>query len=67
VPLVDSSAIIRVEYDAAARALTVIFTTGRRYVYDDVPPGVYQAFLDAESQGRYFNACIRDRYRYHEL
>jgi hypothetical protein len=66
-PFVESSAIARIHYEAPTRALTVIFTTGRRYVYDDVPPDVYQAFLDAESQGRYFNARIRDRYPYREL
>ena len=43
------------------------FTTGRRYVYYDVPPDVADSFRSAFSKGRYFNARIRDRYAFTEV
>jgi hypothetical protein len=62
-----STAIRHVDYDAASRALTVTFTTGRRYVYESVPPEVYTALVTAPSKGTFFNAEIRDAYAYEEL
>ncbi len=54
-------------YSPEERALIVEFVTGRRYVYLDVPEEEYAAFCNAFSKGRYFNAHIRDRYRFKEL
>lgn len=62
-----STAIRHVDYDAATRALTVTFVTGRRYVYESVPPEVFTAFATAPSKGTYFNSEIRDAYDYREL
>jgi len=62
-----STAIRTIIYDASARRMLVIFVTGRKYLYDDVPPEVHAAFQAAPSKGRFFNAEIRDRYRYHEV
>jgi len=45
----------------------VTFVTGRRYVYDDVPPEVYEAFRTAFSKGAFFNREIRDHYAYREI
>ena len=42
--------------------LWVEFTTGRRYVYSDVPEEVANTFRSAFSKGIYFNTRIRDRY-----
>lgn len=53
-------------YDPAARELEVLFTTGRRYVYRDVPQAVVDEFAGAFSKGRFFNAHIRDAYDYAE-
>jgi lysyl-tRNA synthetase class 2 len=66
VPYIESTAVRRIEYDGLSRGLVVVFTTGRRYTYYDVPRDVYQDFIDAQSQGQYFNARIRDRYQYPE-
>jgi hypothetical protein len=61
------SAIIRAfDYRPQARELDVLLTTGRRYVYRDVPPEVAAAFRAAFSKGRHFNARIRGRYAYEE-
>ena len=62
-----STAIRHLDYDAATRALTVTFVTGRRYVYAQVPPEVFTAFATAPSKGAFFNAEIRDAYEYYEL
>ena len=43
------------------------FVTGRRYIYDDVPPDVFDAFRVAFSKGTFFNHEIRDRYTYREV
>jgi hypothetical protein len=62
------SAVIRnYRYDPEAQALEVLFTTGRRYVYRDVPQSEVDGFSSAFSKGRYFNAHIRDAYEYREL
>jgi len=62
-----SSLVQRAIYDGGKRTLAVTFTTGRTYLYFDVPADVHEEFAAAESQGRYFNLRIRDRYAYREL
>ncbi|MDP1582306.1 MAG: KTSC domain-containing protein [Bradyrhizobium sp.] len=62
-----STAIRHFRYDSAERELQVTFVTGRRYVYEDVPPDVCDAFNAAPSRGRFFNLEIRDRYIYREV
>jgi len=62
------STVIRAfRYDGAQSALEVTFVTGRRYRYFAVPPSVARGLETAGSKGRYFNAAIRDRYRFAEL
>ncbi|MBN8956392.1 MAG: KTSC domain-containing protein [Rhizobiales bacterium] len=39
---------------------------GRVYAYAGVPRPVYAAFQAAPSKGRFFNAHIRNAYRYRE-
>jgi len=61
------SAVIRTfDYRPAERELDILFTTGRRYVFHDVPPEAAQAFRAAFSKGRHFNTRIRGRYRFTE-
>ena len=62
-----SSVIRRFSYDPETQELDVLFTTGRRYVYYDVPPEEVDAFRAAFSKGRYFNTRIRDNYEYREV
>lgn len=62
------STIIRAfDYRSESRELEVLFTTGRRYLYRDVPPQAAEAFRAAFSKGRHFNARIRNHYPYKEL
>ena len=62
-----STAIRHFAYDSAKAELVVTFTSGRRYVYANVPPEIFTAFGEAPSKGAYFNAVIRDAFAYHEL
>jgi len=61
------SAVSTVGYDAQARQLRLRFASGEQYAYYDVPDEVHRAFLEAKSKGRFFQAMIRDRYRYRRL
>ena len=62
-----STVIRRFVYDQTAGNLWVEFTTGRKYVYSDVPVEVADAFRLAFSKGIYFNTRIRDRFPYREI
>jgi hypothetical protein len=66
-PAVDSSAILFVDYDKARHTLFVTFSSGREYIYLDVPEELYRAFLAAPSSGQFFNLQIRDHHRYREV
>jgi hypothetical protein len=63
-PAIDSSAIQYVNYNNAQHSLFVVFSTERKYIYLDVPEEIYRALLAAPSAGQFFNAEIRDRYRF---
>jgi hypothetical protein len=62
--LMPSSVIRWIQYDPHSRRLTVLFQTGRRHAYENVPPEIHSAFRIASSRGAYFNAWIRDHYPY---
>lgn len=61
-----STVIRAVDYRPDRRELDVTFTTGRRYVFHDVPPDAAEAFRAARIKGRHFNARIRGRYAFSE-
>ena len=62
-----STVIRRFDYRANTRELEILFTTGRRYVYADVPEEEARQFRAAFAKGSYFNRQIRDRYSYREI
>ena len=64
---VESSNIAAAGYDADALTLRVRFTSGDEYVYIGVTEDVGQAFFEAESVGRYFNANIRHAYTFEKI
>jgi lysyl-tRNA synthetase class 2 len=61
-----STVIRSIAYHPEARELAVVFTTGRRYLFHDVPPEAAAAFRSARIKGRHFNTRIRGRYRFSE-
>jgi hypothetical protein len=54
-------------YHPDRAVLEILFTTGRRYLYRDVPPEAAERFGAAFNKGRHFNARIRDRYSFEEV
>ena len=62
-----SSVIRAAYYDPDRQELDIVFTTGRRYLYRDVPPDAADRFRAAFSKGRHFNARIRDNYAFTEV
>lgn len=62
-----STVIRRFDYRPESRELEVLFVTGRRYLYSDVPPEEAGALRAAFAKGVYFNRHIRDRYAFREL
>lgn len=62
-----STAIRNLFYVPAKRELWVTFVSGRRYVYAEIPPEVFDAFKTAGSRGAFFNREIRDRYPFREV
>lgn len=62
-----SSALRAHHYDPQTRELTVEFTSGTRYVYDDVPAERAEAFTGNASPGGYFAGNIRNQYKGRKL
>jgi hypothetical protein len=56
---VDSSNVEQIGYDADWSEVHVIFKTGRHYIYSNVPPDVWDAFLSAPSKGIFLNTVIK--------
>ena len=61
---VDSDMLIAAGYDQKSRTLEVIFRTGGKYRYKNVPSDKYDALLSAESIGKYMHRHIIGRYEY---
>ena len=49
------------------RRLELLFTSGRRYIYSNVPMAVASRFAEAESKGRFYNHEIRNRFPCREI
>jgi KTSC domain len=62
-----SSVIRKFDYLPETGELLITFTTGRRYLYSDVPEQEARRFRQAFSKGIHFNRYIRDRYDCREL
>lgn len=61
IPVVSSN-IVAIGYSDVCKVLQVDFVNRTRYRYFDVPPQVFQAFLDAPSKGRFLNNIIKSEY-----
>jgi len=64
---VQSSNIVRTQYDTITKKMIAEFKNGVRYEYDDVPHQTYTQFRMAESQGSFFNKNIAKVYKYKRL
>jgi hypothetical protein len=61
---VRSSLLAAVGYDPWRHVLEIEFKNGALYQYLAVPEWEYERLLRAESHGAYFNAEIRNRYKF---
>ena len=52
----QSSMLSAAEYDEEKKELTVTFSNGKDYIYEDVDTSIYDSLITAESAGRYFNS-----------
>ena len=64
--LMPSAVIRSFNYDEESRALLIVFQSGRRYRYLDVPSETAKELRGAFAKGEYFNAHIRGRFAYEE-
>lgn len=62
-----STVIRRFAYRPETCELEILFTTGRRYIYSNVPEEAVRDFRAAFSKGSFFNRQIRDRYPFREV
>jgi len=64
----ESKMLSAAAYDHSKQILYLRFrNTGEVYRYIDFPAANYQAFLSAESKGRFFRSQIRDHFRYERM
>ena len=64
---VTSSSLASVGYSRTQATLEVEFNHGAVYRYRDVPAGVFEALLAAESKGSFFNHVVKDCYSYQRV
>lgn len=64
---VESSNIVRTQYDTITKKMIAEFKNGARYMYDDVPHQKYTQFRTAQSQGNFFNTNISKAHKYTKL
>lgn len=62
-----STVIRSFDYDASRRELLVVFRSGRRYVYEDVPEDTFVAMRNSFSKGEFFNEHIRERFAFRRV
>ena len=64
----ESKMLSAVAYEDSKQILYLRFRdTGAVYRYFEFPAADYQAFLSAESRGRFFRSHIRDHFRYERM
>jgi KTSC domain len=63
----ESTLLASALYDPVRRHLEVVFRSGERYLYFQVPPHCYQHLLEADSKGAYFNHHIRNHFPFQHL
>ena len=61
-----STVIRSFKYDEEAKALLIVFRSGRRYRYLDVPPETVTGLRAAFAKGQFFNIHIRGRFAHQE-
>ena len=61
---IESSNLIKTEYDTETKKHVAEFKNGMIYEYEDVPHQIYTQFRSAKSQGSFFNSQISKVFKY---
>jgi hypothetical protein len=64
---IESSNLVKTEYDTETKKMIAEFKNGSSYEYDDVPHPTYARFRLSESQGKYFNTEISKKFKYKKV
>jgi len=64
---INSSNLVKSEYDTETKNLIVEFNNGVRYEYQEVPHQLYTQFRISESQGKFFSSEISKKFKYKKL
>jgi hypothetical protein len=64
---IESSNLVKTEYDSETKKMIAEFKNGTRYEYEDVPHPTYAKFRLSESQGKFFNIEISKKYKYKKI
>jgi hypothetical protein len=64
---IESTNIVRTEYDTATKKMITEFKNGAKYEYEDVPHNVYTKFRMSESQGKFFTTDISKKFKYKKV
>ena len=64
---IRSSMLKSISYDEVEEVLTIIFANGGEYNYFDVPKEIFNELINAESEGKYFTAHIKNKYKYEKV
>jgi hypothetical protein len=62
-----SSVLASIKYDADSHEMEIRFVTGRTYRYLNVPPEAHAGLQSAPSKGAFFNAEIKDKYKFRDI
>jgi lysyl-tRNA synthetase class 2 len=60
---VESSFIEEIGHDPFTSVMEILFSNGEVYQYLDVPYTEYEAFMMAQSKGRWFHRFVTPRYK----
>jgi hypothetical protein len=64
---VNSSNLVRTEYDTETKKMIAEFKNGSKYEYNEVPHNIYTRFRMAESQGKYFKSEIEKKFKFKKV
>ncbi len=66
-PILNSSNIAEIGFDEDTQTLEILFLNNSIYQYFDVPMHIYDALMQAESQGKFLAQNIKGFYRYSKV
>lgn len=65
-PITGGNNIKGIGYEPETKRLHIEFTGGT-YVFDDVPPALYEALMKSDSKGTFFHSNIKGRHQHQKV